>query len=337
MNGEFYLLTFIISLFLSLLFTPIVGSFAIRFNALDDPSGRKIHRKSIPLWGGLAVFAGIFGTVFILKGANKEFGEVLTGDSSYLMNLFEGIMVGAVVVMFLGIVDDLRGVAPPTKLLGQIISAMIVMQYGIKITGLNIPLLSYFELPLYLVMAITVLWVIGFINSINLIDGIDGLAAGIMAIATLIFFVISIHQIKIQTDPHSLARLKLVSVLSLAVCGSCVGFLKFNFPPARIFLGDSGSLLLGYMAGVLTITGILKSAAALTLLVPIIIFGVPLVDTLFSVIRRLFRSRSFMEADRDHLHHRLLYRPGWNAKKVVLSIYAATLLLGGIAILIIVL
>ena len=175
---------------------------------------------------------------------------------------------------------------------------------------------------------------VGFINSINLIDGVDGLSSGVMAIATMVFFVITLYQITVQTDPMAINRLKFVSVITLVVCGSCIGFLKFNFPPAKIFLGDSGSLLLGFMAGVITITGILKTAAALTLFVPIIIFGFPLIDALFSLIRRIFTKKSFMEADKDHIHHRLLYRRGWNAKKVNFRIYYITFILGIVAIVI---
>ncbi|MBN2406543.1 MAG: undecaprenyl/decaprenyl-phosphate alpha-N-acetylglucosaminyl 1-phosphate transferase [Elusimicrobia bacterium] len=335
MNFELYILVFGMSLFLTLLFVPIVGSFAIKFNAMDNPSGRKIHRKDIPLWGGVAIFIGIFGTVFIMKNVNSAFNALLTGNSGHIMRLLEGILVGSIVIMVLGMVDDVKGVAPTTKLLGQIITAMIVMQYGIKIKGLNIPFFSsYMEIPLYLVMIITVLWITGFINSVNLIDGIDGLASGVMAIATGIFFVITLYQINIQTEPMTVDRLKLASVISLAVCGSCIGFLKYNFPPAKIFLGDSGSLLLGFMAGVITITGILKTAGALTLFIPILIFGVPIFDAFISLVRRVFTRKPFMEADRDHIHHRLLYRRGWNVRKVIFRIYYVTLILGLLAVLI---
>ncbi len=335
MHFEFYLLAFFTSVFLALLFTPIVGSLAIRFNAIDKPSGRKIHRKEIPLWGGLAIFAGIFGTVMILKSANQDFRALLYSDSAYVLKLFEGITVGAIVITVLGVFDDLKSVAPTTKLLGQIIAAMLVIQYGITIKGLKLPFVStYFEIPLYMGIAITVLWIIIFINSMNLIDGMDGLATGVTAIATLVFFVIAFYQMNTQTDPMVVSRLRLASVISIVLCGSCIGFLKFNFHPAKIFLGDSGSLLLGFMAGVITITGILKVAAAVTLIIPLIIFGFPILDAVFSFFRRIFSKKSFMDADRDHLHHRLLYRRGWNVKKVVLRIYLITFCLGAIAIVI---
>ncbi|MFC2061526.1 glycosyltransferase family 4 protein [Elusimicrobiota bacterium] len=335
MTLEFYILTFITSVFLTLLFTPVVGVFAIKFKAIDRPSGRKIHRKEIPLWGGIAIFIGIFGTIFIMKTINPVFREILYGNSGHLRRLFEGIFVGTLVIMALGIIDDVKGVVPTTKLLGQIIAAMIVMQYGIKIESLNIPFVSsYFEIPIYLTIIITVIWIIGFINSINLIDGVDGLATGVMAIAMTVFFVITLYQINIQTDPNAVEKLKFVSVLSLAVCGSCIAFLKFNFPPAKIFLGDSGSLLLGLLAGVITISGILKTAAALTLIIPIIVFGFPLLEAFFSLIRRIFIRKSFMEADKEHIHHRLLYKKGWNARKVDYRLYTITFLLGAVAIII---
>jgi len=193
---------------------------------------------------------------------------------------------------------------------------------------------SYFDMPLYMGIAITVLWILVFINSINLIDGIDGLSTGVMAIATMVFFIITFHQMHIQAEPLVINRLKLASVMAVVLCGSCVGFLKFNFPPAKIFLGDSGSLLLGFIAGAITITGILKVAAAVTLVIPLIIFGFPIVDAVFSFLRRIFSRKSFMAADKDHLHHRLLYRKGWTAKKVVLRVYMITFVLGAMAILI---
>ncbi len=335
MRVEFYFLAFIISVFFTLLITPIFGSLAIKFKAIDKPSGRKIHRRQIPLWGGCAIFISIFGTIFILNRIFPEFNTLLFGDSGQILKLLEGIFVGAVVITVMGIIDDLRGVIPTTKLLGQIIVAMIVMQYGIKIASIRLPFSgTYTELPLYIAMLVTIIWITGFINSINLIDGVDGLAGGVVSIAFLIFFIITLYQTTVQSAPESINRLRFVAVLSLVICGSTAGFLKYNFPPAKIFLGDSGSLLLGFLAGVITITGILKTAGALTLIVPVLVFGVPLMDALFSFIRRIVTNKSFMTADREHLHHRLLYQRGWNAKKVDYTIYAVTAGLGLIAVLI---
>ncbi|MFC2048605.1 MraY family glycosyltransferase [Elusimicrobiota bacterium] len=335
MKVELYILTFISAVFLTLLFTPVIASLAIKYKAVDNPSGRKIHRSEIPLWGGVAVFIGIFGSMFIVRSVNPYFRDLISNADLDAVRLFEGILVGSIVITILGMVDDIKGVIPTTKLLGQIIAAMIIMQYGIKIKGFSFPFSGiYIDIPTYLVIGITVIWIIGFINSINLIDGVDGLSSGVMAIATMVFFIITLIQLSFQTEPEVIARLRLASVLSLAVSGSCMAFLKFNFPPAKIFLGDSGSLLLGFLAGVITITGILKTAAAVTLVLPVIIFGFPIMDAFLSFLRRIFRHKSFMEADKDHLHHRLLYRRGWNAKKVDFRIYSITLFLGLLAILI---
>ncbi|MEA3506735.1 MAG: MraY family glycosyltransferase [Elusimicrobiota bacterium] len=335
MHFDFYILTFIISVFLSLLFTPIIGSFAIKFGALDKPSGRKVHRKPIPLWGGVGVFIAVFGTIFIMSRVNSAFSELLSADGGTLRHILEGIFVSSIVVTVLGTVDDMKGVIPTTKLLGQIIAAMIVMQYGLKISGVSLPFTSiYVRLPLYAAIAVTILWLAGFMNSINLIDGVDGLATGIVAIASCIFFIITLIQLSVQTDPAAINMLRFASVLSLVLCGSSLGFLKYNFPPGKIFLGDSGSLLLGFLAGIITITGILKTAAALTLIVPVLIFGVPIGDAFFSLLRRLFHHESFMKADKDHLHHRLLYRKGWNARKVDIRIYTITFALGAVAVII---
>jgi len=319
-----YIFAFISSFLITLIFTPLAGVAALRFNAVDSPSGRKVHKNKIPLWGGLAVFAGIFGSILLLKFIYPSFG-INAGGSGKLL---EGIIAGAVFITVLGVVDDLRGMNPVTKLFGQVISILIVMQYGLRIEGLGVPFASYVSLPIFLIIFITVMWMVFFVNSINLIDGVDGLATGIMAITGFVFFIITLYQTVQQGDPAVAGRFELVAGISVVVCGSCLGFLKFNFPPAKIFLGDSGSLLLGYMAGVITVVGIMKTAATVTLAVPLIIFGVPLWDALYSLIRRLLQKKSFMEADKDHLHHRLLYRPGWTARKVSLRFYLITLLLG---------
>ncbi len=323
-----YFFILITSVFFSMLFTPVVGALAIRLGAMDSPSGRKLHRKPIPLMGGLAVFVSLWLSVYLLGVAGNSFRAILTGVSGkgYLL---EGILVGGVVVLAIGIIDDIKGVDPTTKLLGQIIAALILVQYGIKIEGIAAPFSGRFiPFPVYLTMFVSVLWIVGFINSINLIDGVDGLASGVTAIASFVFFIILLIQLRGSPPPEMAGRMQIAAVLSLAICGASAGFLKFNFPPGKIFLGDSGSLFLGYMAGAITITGMLKTAAALTVAIPAIIFAVPLIDTAFSFLRRIFRKKSFMEPDRDHIHHRLLYRRGWNEKRVVLTIYGVTAVLG---------
>ncbi len=329
-----YFFIFVTSLFFSMLFTPVVGALAIRIGAMDSPSGRKLHRKPIPLMGGLAVFVALWISVYILIVAGNSFRGILAGAAGkgYLL---EGILAGGLVILAIGIIDDIKGVDPTTKLLGQVIAALILVQYGIKIEGVAAPFSGRFiQFPVYLTIFVSVLWVVGFVNSINLIDGVDGLSSGVTAIASFVFFLILLLQLRSAPPPEVAGRMQVAAVLSLAICGASTGFLKFNFPPGKIFLGDSGSLFLGYMAGAITITGMLKTAAALTVAIPVIIFAVPLIDTVFSFVRRIFRKKSFMEPDRDHIHHRLLYRRGWNEKRVVLTIYGITALLGLTAVVI---
>ncbi len=332
MSAGSYLLIFFTSVAVTFILTPVSGALAIRFNAVDSPSGRKVHRKTVPLWGGFAVLGGIFLPPLIL-------GRFITGFSLDIPgspgsgHLLTGVFSGALFITLLGAADDLSDLSPTTKLFGQVIACLIAMQYGLRIESLRLPFSGFsFALPLMVSIIATVIWIVLFINSINLLDGLDGLAAGVTGIASLVFFIIALLQISRQTDPGALERLLPAAVLSASLCGGCLGFLKFNFPPAKIFLGDSGSLLLGYMAGALTVTGILKTAGAFTLAVPLILFGVPVLDALLSFTRRVLSRRHFMEADKDHIHHRLLYRPGWNSRKVALRIYTVTFLLGLLAL-----
>lgn len=328
-------MAFAVSALISFVSTPIVALIARKYHAIDKPSGRKIHKKEIPLWGGLAVFAGVFASVQVLKWINPVFSEFYYANSGYIKQLIEGIFVGSLFILILGMVDDISGLRPTTKLLGQCAAAMIVMLYGLKIQGLSMPyLFNYWDFPIYLSIAATVFWVFLFSNSINIIDGIDGLATGVVAIAAFVFIIINYYHTAGQSDPQTVEKLKLASVLSAVLCGSCIGFLKFNFPPAKIFLGDSGSLLLGYLAAIIAMTGILKKAATFTLILPLIIFGFPIFDAFISALRRILSRKSFMEADRDHIHHKLLYKRGWSPTKVLMRLYAVTILLGAVAVLI---
>ncbi len=332
---KIYFFIFFITLFFSLLFTPLVGALAIRVNALDRPSGRKLHRRPVPLMGGVAVFISLLLGLILMRGVSSELASFIGGSAGRLPHMLEGVTAGGLVILLIGVVDDIKGVEPSTKLLGQVIAALILVHYGIKIEGISLPFSGrYLQLPVYMTLIFSVLWITAFINSFNLIDGVDGLASGVGAIAGFIFFLILIYQVGSGAGPETGERMMLAALFSLALCGACAGFLKFNFPPAKIFLGDSGSLLLGYMAAVITVMGMLKTAGALTVAVPVIVFGVPLVDTFLSFFRRVVLKKSFMDADKDHIHHRLLYKRGWNEKKVVLRIYFITALLGLAALII---
>jgi len=224
--------------------------------------------------------------------------------------------------------DDKKPLQPTIKLLLQIIASFTIFIYGIKISGINLPFLNkYFLFPKFLMLIFTILWIVGFTNIINLVDGLDGLAGGITVIASLTFFVVNLFQ-----NIHS-NELIFSSVFALLIAGSTLGFLYYNFFPANIFLGDSGSLFLGFMLGVITILGMLKLVASIALFIPIIVIALPIIDVILAIIRRAKKGKPIMEADSSHLHH-LLLKSGWNQREVVLFIYNITLILSIIAIVI---
>jgi UDP-GlcNAc:undecaprenyl-phosphate GlcNAc-1-phosphate transferase len=239
-----------------------------------------------------------------------------------------GIVLGATIITILGLIDDKKGLSPITKLLGQIIGAIVLLWYGIRIVGINNPFgKTYLEFSLYLSFLITVIWTVTFINSINLIDGLDGLAGGIVAIASATFFVITLFQIDKQSNVAITNRLELVAIMAMALVGSTSGFLLYNFHPAKIFMGDTGSMFLGFILGTITIMGTLKTVATIALFIPIMVIGLPLFDTFLTILRRLKRKKPLLQADREHLHHRLL-NYGWGQKRTVLLMYGISGLLG---------
>jgi UDP-GlcNAc:undecaprenyl-phosphate GlcNAc-1-phosphate transferase len=208
----------------------------------------------------------------------------------------------------------------------MIIAAYVAMDYGVRITGIVLPWHgSYFELPLILSQLVTVLWIIGFMNTVNLADGLDGLAAGIVAIASATFFVVALLQG--QTGITALAKqLSFSAVMAAALCGACLGFLIYNFNPAKVFMGDSGALFIGFLLAAISAVGTLKSTAVLALFIPIIAVALPIADVALSIFRRLRKGAGIMEPDKEHIHHRLLSY-GWTHREVVLLMYIFTLIL----------
>lgn len=304
-----YFLIFLISLVLTLLLTPVAKNIAFLFNAIDKPSDRKVHTKLMPRCGGIALFGGFMAAVLI--------GLFIAFFIKHMkINYFGiwGILLGASFIFFVGLIDDIKGISPTKKLILQIAAACIPMLFGISIYFLSIPftgilLLGVFSIP------ITIFWIVGLTNALNFIDGLDGLASGVSAIAagTLFIVAIRIHQ------PGA-------AILLAAMTGAAIGFLRYNFNPAKIFLGDSGSLFLGYMLAVSSIVGVLKSTILFALLIPVFVLGVPIFDTASVIMRRMKDGHPIFYADRRHLHHRLLDR-GFSHKQVVLAIYFACLLL----------
>lgn len=295
-----YIVAFTIALAVAYFATPRVKDFAIKVGALDAPDDRKVHTKPIPRMGGLAIYGA-----FVLA--------VLA--SMYVSREVMGLLVGGTVILIVGIIDDLKPLPARVKLLGQIIAAAVLVMFDIKIEWLTNPFgeMIYVE---YLAIPLTILWVVGLTNTVNLIDGLDGLAAGVSTIASVTILLVALQQ-----------NFWTVAVLTAALAGSALGFLQHNFNPAKIFMGDTGSMFLGYMLAAISILGTVKSAATIALIVPIVALGLPILDTAFAIIRRYMSGRPIFKPDKGHLHHRLL-EMGLTQKQAVLLMYVMSGCLG---------
>jgi UDP-GlcNAc:undecaprenyl-phosphate GlcNAc-1-phosphate transferase len=299
--------------------TPLVRRFALERGLVDEPGGRKVHADVIPRVGGIAIVAG-----FTAALALQAFGEVTWGWGG---DITEGgqdlaaVLAGLGVIFIVGLLDDIVTLSPGQKLVGQLLAAGIVLAWGPRVDFIADPFsggLFYLGLMSY---PVTLVWILGFTNVINLIDGIDGLAAGISAIAGTTFLLLAAQSNQL-----------VAAACAAALVGACLGFLRYNFPPASIFMGDSGALFLGFALATISLLGVMKSVAAITLVVPLLVIWVPIFDTGSAIIRRWRHGRPIQEADRGHIHHRLLGR-GFDQRQTVLIIYAWSILLafGGYA------
>jgi len=323
-----YILVFLLSGLISLVVTPLIPLLARKFGVMDRPSERKVHQRLIPSWGGLAIYLAFSGSIALIFLFNDAFRLLLRSHHFLVQKYLLGILLGATIITILGLIDDKKGLKATIKLLGQVIAGVVLLWYGIRIVGINNPFgKTYLEFSLYLSFIITIIWTVTFINSVNLIDGLDGLAAGVVVIASITFFVITLFQIDKQSNVTIINRLELVAIMALALVGSTSGFLLYNFHPAKIFMGDTGSMFLGFILGAITIMGTLKTVAAIALLVPIMVIGLPLLDTFLTILRRLKGRKPLLQADREHLHHRLLDY-GWGQKRTVLLMYGISGVLG---------
>lgn len=308
------LICFAIAFIVAFASTPFVIKLAFKVGAVDEPvGGRHIHRKTTPLIGGLAIFLGFVTSLLVFSGYIKS-GLSLVG-----------MLAGSILIVAMGIVDDARDLSAKIKLLFQIIAAVIVVSCGITVNFVSVPefVAEGFPLPLeWLKYPITIVWIVGVTNAVNLIDGLDGLAAGVSSIATFSLFFISVIQGNVEA-----------AVISASLAGSCMGFLPFNFNPAKIFMGDTGSQFLGFMLAIISVLGLSKQAVAISFIVPFLILGLPIFDTSFAILRRIIQKRPIMEADRGHLHHRLLDK-GFSQKQTVAILYIISIMLSIVAVLV---
>jgi UDP-GlcNAc:undecaprenyl-phosphate/decaprenyl-phosphate GlcNAc-1-phosphate transferase len=297
---------FLVAFAVVVILTPAVGRVARVLGVVDEPGeARRMHLRAVPRLGGLAIFLGVFipGLAFLdLSGA------------------YRGILLGAAVATAVGMADDFRGLPWALKLAGQCVAAGIAIHFDVYIDRFSFPILGVHELPYWFSVIVTVLWIVGMMNVINLLDGMDGLAAGISAIAGATFAVLALE----------LGRPE-AAVLSAIVAGACLGFLRHNFYPARIFMGDSGSHLLGFILATVAIQGALKTAATVALIFPLIVLAVPLLDTSFVIAKRLKYGRPLTEPTPWHLYHRFR-NIGFTQRRAAIYFYIWGLVLAGAAL-----
>ena len=309
-----HLFFFIIALITALIITPYVRAIGARFEILDSPGKRKVHQKEIPRLGGVAIFVAILAPFLsFLFWGNFTINEIHTFWKPFL-----GLTLGCLIVFGIGIWDDIHRLTPWPKLSAEIVAASVVFFFGLKIQLLSNPFGIQFDLS-WLSGPITILWLVAITNALNLADGIDGLAVGIATFAAAILFIMTSSTIY-----------TLVPFLTAALAGACLGFLRYNFSPATIFLGDSGSLFLGFYLGGLSLWASEKSAIAFALFIPIVALGIPIVDMIYAVMRRWHRGVPIGQADRDHIHHRLLEK-GFSHRRAVLMLYGINLFLSALA------
>ena len=303
----YVVLALLVALVVSFLASPLVKNFAYKVGAIDVPKdARRMHKTPIPRLGGLAIFLGFMISVILFVP--------IRGDRE-----MQSILLGAVIIVVLGVVDDIMALPAMLKFVVQIIAAAIPATHGVTIQAFSNP--NIFSENLYWVLGslsipFTVLWIVAITNSVNLIDGLDGLANGVSAISATTMLVIAMLASEAQ-----------VAVVMAALVGACVGFMPYNLNPAKMFMGDTGATFLGYILATMSIQGLFKYYAVISFVVPFLILGLPIFDTTFAFIRRIAHGQSPMHADRSHIHHRLIDM-GLNQKQAVATLYVISAILG---------
>ena len=288
-----------------MLLTPAVGGMARMLGAVDRPGARRLNRSPIPRLGGLAIFLGIVVPALAFLD--------LSGES-------RGVLLGAAVATVVGAVDDFRGLTPPVKFAGQVAAASIPPMFGVWIDHVTLPFLGVFDLPALFGVPVSMLFIVAVMNMVNFLDGLDGLAAGVCAIAGVTYAILALSLG--SADP---------AILSAVVAGACLGFLRHNFFPARIFMGDSGALCLGFILASVSIQGLLKTASTIVLVLPLLVLAVPILDTSFVVAKRLKHNLPIYGADRSHLHHRFL-NIGFSQRRAAVTMWLWCASLAGAAL-----
>ncbi len=323
-----YLLVFAASACVTFAATPVVRRLSVRLGWIDHPSDRKVHPRPTPTAGGIAIFLGIAAglglsrVIPFLAGLHETTSDPTTA------------LVAGFAILVVGLIDDARGLSALGKLAGQVLAAGLLVLLGVQLLYFYFPGQGILFLSADLAVPLTVLWVLAMINAVNLIDGLDGLAAGMVAIGAIAFFAY-LYRSGGGTDPSTAA------LLSAVVAGAAIGFLPWNFHPARVFMGDSGAMLLGLMMAVASISGVGRNtyapsggdfaAIAIPVVVPLLVLAVPFLDVLLAIVRRMRRGLGIMHADKQHIHHRLL-DIGHSHRQAVFLMYLWSALISGCAL-----
>lgn len=299
-------LPFLISFAISLILTPVVIKVGPKFGYLDIPKdNRRMHKRPMPIAGGVAIYLAATFAILVFIPLNKNIISLL---------------IGSTVILISGLLDDKFSISPKAKIFFQLVAGLIIALSGSQIEFFtNIISTKEVVWLKYLSIPVTLFWICGITNTVNLIDGLDGLAAGISLISAVSLMFIALKM-----------NLLAVAIIAAAIGGGCLGFLPYNFNPAKIFMGDTGALYLGFMLSYISIQGVMKYATTLMIFVPVLVLGVPVFDTAFAMIRRYISGKKIFAADKGHLHHRLLAL-GLTQRQTVLILYAISLIFGILA------
>ncbi|WP_460320265.1 glycosyltransferase family 4 protein [Alkalibacterium psychrotolerans] len=288
----------ILTILISVLMTPLVRKLSFKIGAVDVPNNRRVNKETMPSMGGLSIYLTFFFSLFVLQPVQ--------------LSISVPIFIASTIVLFTGIIDDIKEISPKAKMLGLIIaSVIIVLMNDLTVVQVNIPFMDEVFLPTWMGFSLTIFWILAITNSINLIDGLDGLASGVSIIALTTMGIIGVFFLESTSF--------VTGIIIFTLVGAIIGFLPYNFFPARIYLGDTGALFLGFMISVMSLYG-LKNVTLISLIIPIVILGIPITDTVYAMLRRKLNNMPMSSADRHHMHHRLMSL-GLTHKQTVLVIY----------------
>jgi len=308
-NWLLYIAAFACSFAVSLLMTPTARKISIKLKAIDYPKARGLHKEPIPRMGGIAIVLGFMASMVMLTFFMPEIRT----------RQFAGFLIGGLMIVALGMIDDIYHLRARWKLIGQIVVALVVVMTGTRVEFIEWPIPDFLD---RMDIPVTMIWVVGLINAVNFIDGVDGLAAGVSSIAGISLTALCI----ISGSPIAV-------VFATTLAGSCLGFLPRNFSPADVIMGDTGALFLGYVLAVTSIIGVFKGYALLAVVIAVLVLALPIFDTAFAILRRMFNRKPIMKADRGHMHHRLIDH-GFSHKQTVVILYILSAIMGVVAVLI---